>query len=129
MNTSLQLSSAESPGDLARLRAWVAERGAAAVITLERHLARPRYRPAFTRIAERDGQLAGYALIGHQRLRLGMATVEAGHIAALDGGGTEDAPSVFAALLGDCLRVLVEEGLALATLHGSVADYGAFGFA
>ena len=60
MNPSLQLSSAETPGDLIRLRAWLASRGAAALGTLDRHLARPRYRPAFTRIAEHDGQLAGY---------------------------------------------------------------------
>lgn len=129
MNTSLHISSADTPGDLTRLRAWVAARGDTAIGTLERHLERPRYRPAFTRIAERDGQLAGYALIGHQRLRLGAATLEAGNIAALDVGSTQDDPSVFAALLGDCLRVLVEEGLALATLHGSVANYGSFGFA
>jgi hypothetical protein len=129
MNTGLQFSSAETPGDLDRLRAWVAARGAAGLVALERHLARPRYRPAFTRIAERDGQIVGYALLGHRRLRLGAATLEVGNIAAIDGGMAQDGSSVFAALLGDCLGVLVDEGLALATLHGSVADYSWFGFA
>jgi predicted acetyltransferase len=129
MHTTVRLSSADTPADLARLRAFVAARGVAALSALERRLARPRYRPAFTRIAERAGQLAGYALIGHQRLRLGAATLEAGRIAALDLMPAEHDPSEFAALLGDCLRVLAEEGLPLATLHGSVADYGSFGFA
>jgi hypothetical protein len=128
MNTT-SLFSAETPGDLARLRTFVAARGVAAQITLERHLARPRYRPAFTRIAERAGQIAGYALIGHQRLRLGAATLETGRIAAIELAADEYDPSELAALLGDCLRVLVEEGLPLATLHGSVTDYGSFGFA
>jgi hypothetical protein len=129
MNPMLRISSADMPADLARLRAIVAERGPAAVGRLERHLARPRYRPAFTRIADQDGYIAGYALIGHQRLRLGAATLEAGRIAAIELTTAEQDPSQFTALLGDCLRVLAEEGLPLAMLHGSVADYGSFGFA
>ena len=129
MNTALQIFSAETPDDLARLRAFVAAHGATAVRTLERHLARPRYRPALTRITERAGQITGCALIGHERLRLGAATLEAGRIVTHAAGLIEDDPHMLAALLGDCLRVLVEEGLPLATLHGSVADYGAFGFA
>src|SRR5215216_8003545 len=118
MSTHLLVSSATTPADLDRLRMFVAMRNAAALSILERHLARPRYRPALTRIAERDGQIAGYALIGHVRLRLGAATLEAGRIAALDVGSAQDDPDRFVALLGDCLRVLMEEGLPLATLHG-----------
>jgi len=129
MSSTLRIISAGTPDDLARLRAFVTTRDAKALSELERHLARPRYRPTFTRIAERAGQVTGYALIGHERLRLGVAALDAGRIAALDIGSTPDDPSVFAVLLGDCLRVLVEEGLALATLHGPVADYGSFGFA
>ncbi|MEO7912604.1 MAG: sterol carrier protein domain-containing protein [Roseiflexaceae bacterium] len=129
IDATLRISSADTPADLARLRAFVAARSAAAMGALERHLAHPRYRPAFTRIAERAGQIAGYALLDHQRLRLGAATLEAGRIAAIELTPVEQEPSQFAALLGDCLRVLVEEGLVLATLHGSVADYGSFGFA
>jgi predicted acetyltransferase len=129
MHTTMLLSSADRPADLARLRAFVATRGAALLSALEQHLARPRYRPAFTRIAERAGRIAGYALIDHQRLRLGTATLEAGRIAAIELEPAEHDPHAFAGLLGDCLRVLAEEGLPLATLHGSVADYGSFGFA
>ena len=129
MHSDLSFTGAATAGSLARLRAFAAARGVAAVSALERHLARPRYRPAFTRIAERAGQIAGYALLGHERLRLGAATLEAGQLATLEVGRAQDDPSVFAALLGDCLGVLAEEGLPLALLHGSAADYGPFGFA
>src|SRR6266508_2045236 len=57
MHMTMLRSSASTPADLARLRAFVAARGAAALSILDRHLARPRYRPAFTRIAERAGQI------------------------------------------------------------------------
>jgi hypothetical protein len=57
MNSMLRISSADTPADLARLRAFVTVGGAADLSALERHLARPRYRPAFTRIAERAGSL------------------------------------------------------------------------
>ena len=129
MNTTLRISSADTPSDLARLRAFVAAGGAADLSALERHLARPRYRPAFTRLAERAGRFVGYALIGHERLRLGAATLEAGRIAALELPPTEHDSRVFAALLGDCLRVLVEEQLPLALVCGPTETYAPFGFA
>ncbi len=129
MHMTMLRSSASTPADLARLRAFVAARGAAALSILDRHLARPRYRPAFTRIAERAGQIAGYALIGHERLRLGTATLEAGRIAAIELAPDEHDPSELAALLGDCLRVLVEEQLPLALLCRPIEVYAPFGFA
>src|SRR4051812_46174929 len=129
MPTTLQIANPETPDDLSHLHALAAAQGAVSLSTLERHLARPRYRPAFTRIAKRAGQIAGYALIGHQRLRLGAATLEAGRIDALDVALAQDDPSVFAALLGDCLRVLVEEGLPLVLLWGPTETYAPFGFA
>src|SRR4051812_16827935 len=129
MQTTLVISSADTPADHARLRAFVAARGAADLSVLERHLARPRYRPAFTRIAKRAGQIAGYALIGHERLRLGAATLEAGQIPALELTPAEHDPSEFAALLGDCLRVLAEEQLPLALVCRPAATYIPFGFA
>jgi hypothetical protein len=125
MDSDLRIIGAGAAGGLERLRMFAAARGAAAL--LEQHLVQPRYRPAFTRIAERAGRIAGYALLGHERLRLGAATLECGRIAALD--PTQDDPGAFIALLGDCLRALAEEGLPLALLDGSPADYGAFGFA
>jgi hypothetical protein len=128
MHNDLTLTGADTPASLARLRAFVAARGAAATAELERHLARPRHRPAFTRIAERAGTIAGYALLAHERLRLGAATLEAGCVAALHTSHAEE-PMVFAALLGDCLGVLAEEALPLALLRGSLADYGPFGLA
>jgi hypothetical protein len=129
LDTSLRISSPGSPDDLARLRAWMAPSGTAAEGILEQHMARPRYRPSFTRIAERGGQIAGYALIGHQRLRLGAARLEAGRITALDAGSSQDDPNLFAALLGDCLRVLVEEGLPLLLVRGPTEAYAPFGLA
>src|SRR5215217_5709766 len=98
MDTTMLLASADTPAELARLRALAAARGAAALDVLEQHLTRPRYRPGFTRIATRAGQIAGYALIAHERLRLGAATLEAGRITALDVALAQDDPSVFAAL-------------------------------
>jgi hypothetical protein len=127
MDSDLRIIGAVTPDDLERLRAFVAARGPAA--GLERHLAQPRYRPALTRIAERAGQVAGYALLGHERMQLGAATLEAGRVAALDAGLGEHDPALLAALLGDCLGVLVDEGLPLALLRGAIADYGPFGFA
>jgi predicted acetyltransferase len=129
MNPRLRIFSADTPADLTRLRAFVAARGAAALSVLERHLVRPRYQPAWTRIAERAGQIAGYALIGHERLRLGTATLEAGRIAALELSPADHDPHEFAALLGDCLRVLIGAGLPLALVRGSAATYTPFGFA
>src|SRR5215207_149870 len=104
MNTTLHVASADTPADIDRLRTFVAARGDKPLRELERHLARPRYRPAFTRIAEHGGRVAGYALIGHQRLRVGAATLEAGHVAGLDAALEQGEPIIFAALLGDCLR-------------------------
>src|SRR5690242_14578930 len=111
MDSPVRISGAEASDDLARLRVWVAARGAAALRALEQHLAHPRYRPAWTRIAERDGQIVGYALIDHRRLRLGAATLETGRIAAIDAAPAQNDPDLLAALLGDCLRMLIEEGL------------------
>jgi hypothetical protein len=129
MNSALRISSAETSDDLANLRVWAASRGAASA-ALERHLARPRYRPALTRIVTRAGEIVGYVLMSHKRLRLGAATLETGRITALDlDGPAQDNPDVFTPLLGDCLRVLVEEQLPLALVSGAAEAFARFGFA
>jgi len=115
---------AETPGDLDRLRGYATAQG----LDLERHLAQPRYRPALTRVVEQAGTLAGCALLGHRRLRLGAALFEIGAIEVLhvrDPGDSE----VFDALLGDCLGALMDQGLPIVALHGSCAEYAPFGFA
>jgi hypothetical protein len=117
---------APSGDDLVRLRAFLAAHDKQAPHDLDRHLARPRYRPALTRVAERGGALVGCALLSHRRLRLGAATLEIGEIARID--ATDDGTG-FAALLGDCLGALLAEGLPLAIVHGDMAVYGPFGFA
>src|SRR5262245_24518142 len=124
MYSNLILRAAQTADDLDRLRTFLAGRGADASRDLDRHLAGPRYRPALTRIAERDGALVGCALIGHRRLRLGAALLEVGAIQRIDAPG--DAESL-AALLGDCLGALVDEGLPLATIRGATNIYMPFG--
>jgi predicted N-acetyltransferase YhbS len=124
MQSDLIVRAAATPGDLARLRTIAAAQGAARAV--ERHLAGPRYHPALTRIAERDGAIAGYALIGHRRLRLGAALLEAGAIERIDMPGD---PAGVAALLGDCLGALIENGLPLALIQGDPSTYTPFGFA
>ncbi|MFL5803985.1 MAG: hypothetical protein ACJ8CR_19850 [Roseiflexaceae bacterium] len=124
MHTNTIVRAAATAGDLARLRAFAAAQGASR--SVERHLAEPRYHPALTRIAERDGAITGYALISHQRLRRGAALLEAGVIERLD--APSDAES-FAALLGDCLGALIDNGLSLALVRGAPVIYTPFGFA
>src|SRR5687767_8581392 len=60
MQSNPTARAAEMPDDLSRLRAFLAERDAAPYV-LDRHLGGPRYRPALTRIAERDGTTGGCA--------------------------------------------------------------------
>jgi hypothetical protein len=129
MSAEVSISSAATSEDLARLRADVAACGQSAARALDRHLARPRYRPAFTRVAQRAGQLAGYALIGHERLALGAAVLEAGRIEALASLPDLDDQDIFQALLGDCLRIMVEEQLPLALVRGRSQTFEPFGFA
>jgi hypothetical protein len=117
---------ADMPADLERLRSFLAQQGQPAPRDLDRHLARPRYRPALTRIAERDGAIVGLALLAHRRLKQGAATLEIGTITHLY---TPDDGEDFTALLGDCLGALLAEGMPLATIQGDMASYGAFGFA
>jgi hypothetical protein len=117
---------ADTPADLERLRSFLAPQGQPALRDLDRHLARPRYRSALTRIAERDGAIVGCALLAHRRLKLGAATLEIGAISRIV---TQDEEADFTALLGDCLGALLAEGLALAIVQGDMAVYGAYGFA
>jgi predicted N-acetyltransferase YhbS len=126
----VNLHAAETEEDIARMRAFIsAEQGQAAVRALDRQLERPRYRSAFTRVAERGGQLAGYALIGHERRRLGATTLEAGQLAAVYVRPAQRQQGIFEALIGDCLGALLEHGLPLAFLRGRAEEYTPFGFA
>lgn len=119
----------EAPEELDRLRKFVAARGPAPAGVLSRHLARPRYRPSLTRVAERGGAIVGYALLGHARLRLGAATIETGQIEALTITPAGRAAGLFEPLIGDCLRTLVEEQLPLAMVAGPRELYEPLGFA
>jgi predicted N-acetyltransferase YhbS len=125
MPNELSMRAATTPEDLARLREFIGTRGAA-VGLLDQHLAGPRYRPALTRLAERDGMLAGCALLSHRRLQLSVATIDTGAIDFF--AAPDDEPSLIA-LLGDCLGALVDQGLPLAMLRGNTAAFAPFGFA
>lgn len=119
-----------TPEDRAHLRALiVAERDNRALRELELHLARPRYRPQFTLIAEQAETLIGYALIGHERRRLGAATIETGCIEQLYTSPAQPTQAVLEALMGGCLSTLLDNGLPLATLRGPAEQIASFGFA
>ncbi|GAB4210260.1 MAG: hypothetical protein OHK0022_42990 [Roseiflexaceae bacterium] len=125
MDDGLTLREA-APEDLVLLRAWTeSSAGPQAAAELARHLARPRYRPGFTLLAERAGRVAGFALLAHERLGLGQATLEIGRLAALV--APDDV--LLEGLLGEALRVLSEQGLPFVTLHGQATRFEAFGFA
>lgn len=118
---------AAEPADHERLLAAAAARGGAASERLVAHLLRPRYRPALTRLAEQGGAVVGALLLGHQRLRLGAATLDAGAIEDywLDLPGDEP----LMGLLGDCLGALVAEQLPMLLLHGAPAGLAGLGCA
>jgi len=121
---------AATPDDRVRLRAFVAaERDDRALRALERHLARPRYRPQFTRIAEHADALVGYALIGHERQRLGAATLETGCIEQLYTSPAQPNQAVLEALMGGCLSALLDNRLPLAMLRAPAELIASFGFA
>ncbi|MFN8503194.1 sterol carrier protein domain-containing protein [Kouleothrix sp.] len=120
----LMFRSAAMPGDAQRLRALAGALGMQPA--LDRHLRAPRYRPGLTRLAERAGALVGAALLSHRRLQLGAASLDAGALVWLPPPGGAEA---LAAQLGDCLGVLVDEGLPLVLLEGDAAALAPFGCA
>ncbi len=126
MSLALELRAA-TPANAEPLRAFAAAQGDAALAALERHWQQPRGRPALTRLALRGEAIAGYALLAHRRLRVGIATVEAGAIDALVAPGLPT--DAWEMLLGDCLGVLFEEGLPLALWSGAAAELATYGFA
>ncbi len=129
MQHHLAVRAVDSPADVNRLRAWLQnEAGDAATHELEQHLVRPRSQPGFTLLAEQaDGMIVGAALLRHERLRLGAATLEAG-VLALHGVAMHHAAGV-AAVLDAALHVLHEQDLPLLILHEAAAQFGAFGLA
>lgn len=130
MPDNLILRAAATADDLANLRAFVlAEQGEGPALALDRHLARPRYRPDFTRVAVYASTIVGYALIGHERLRLGTVMIEAGRLEHVYVRPDRRGQGLFRALIGECLGMLVEQRLPIATLRGPRTLFTAFGFA
>ena len=125
MSDDLVLRHAETAEDLERIRAIAGE----ADPILARHLARPRYQPAFTRLAERAGHLVGYLLVAHRRQRLGSAVLEVGAVEYAYVLPEQRRRGVFGELLGDALGMMYEQGLAIVTLHTQPARGASLGFA
>jgi predicted N-acetyltransferase YhbS len=129
MPGEVNLRAMETADDLVRLRAFVvAEGGAVAERILDRHLARPRYQADFTHLAEQSGALIGYALIGHERRRLGAAALDASVLENIYVQPHRRRQGVFRSLMGNCLRTLAIAELPLVTLHGPQALFAPFGF-
>ncbi len=125
MDDGLTLREA-TPEDLASLRAWIeTSAGPQGAAGLARHLSRPRHQPGFTLLAERHGTPLGYALLAHERLGLGAATLEVGRLAEL----VAPDEALEEALLGEALRALSEQGLPFVTLRGPAARFEPFGCA
>jgi predicted acetyltransferase len=129
MHYHLAVRAVDLPDDIDQLRTWLQnEAGDAATHALDQHLARPRARPGFTLLAAQpDGAIAGAAFLRHERLRLGAAVLETGMLALYGAAGRHAAG--IAALLDAALQVLHEQGLPLLLLHGTVTQFGSFGFA
>jgi GNAT superfamily N-acetyltransferase len=130
MSANTDIRPADRPGDTARLRAFIGgELSEERARGFDAHLARPRYRPAFTLLAERGGEIAGYALLGHERRRLGAATLEAGRLEHVFVRPADRRQGMFTALMGAALRALYDEGLPFALLCAPLALAASFGFA
>ncbi|MCG8351487.1 MAG: GNAT family N-acetyltransferase [Chloroflexales bacterium] len=117
-------------GEQQRLAEFIhARQGEDAARLFASHLAQARYRSAFTRAAFANNALIGYALIRHERRRLGVATLEVGWLDDIYIPPDWRGRGAFRALLGDYLGVLVEHDFPFAMLHGPVKLYAPFGFA
>lgn len=125
MEASLNLREA-NPTDQAALQALIEQHPDQADSTLlDRHLRHPRYRPALTLLATRGGRPIGCALLAHERLRLGAATLQIGRVQALLAPDTD----LREALLGAALGTLVEQELPFVLLRGTRADLEPLGLA
>ncbi len=116
--------------DIPRLRAtMVQECSPEAGRILDAHLVRPRYQPGFTWIAEREGEIAGWILFAHQRLRIGNAIIDIGRLEHAYVWSDYEDLSTFEALIGACMGNMIDNGMTLATLDSSEAIFPASGFA
>jgi len=111
--------------DYAALQAFVTQTVGSTSL-LEQHWSRARYRSDFTIIVLHDGEIVGCALLGHIRLRIGAATLEAGIV---DLFATTDQGDLATALIGAMLSVLRDADLPLALITGDPATFEPFGFA
>jgi predicted N-acetyltransferase YhbS len=125
-----QINAASSHEDaLTAIRSIAAERGPEASNCVERHLRQARYRPELTYAMWAGSELAGYALIDHRRLRVGVATVDTGMLADLYVRPPWREQGIFESLVGAYLGILYEQDLPLALVAGPAALFGPYGFA
>lgn len=122
MPGTVLVRAADQPGDVERLRAFIEGNLAGeAIARLDQHLAHPRYRPAFTQVAEHGGGITGYALLAHERRRAGVASVDAAVLEDVYVSPERRGTGVLRALLYACLSMLVDQQLPL--LFGDVPGW------
>jgi GNAT superfamily N-acetyltransferase len=130
MSVDIVIRAVATPDEQQRLAEFIhAGQGDDAARLFASHLAQARYRSAFTRAAFANNELIGYALIRHERRRLGVATLEVGWLDDIYVHPDWRGQDVFLALLGDYFGILVEHDFPFAMLHGPVKLYAPFGFA
>lgn len=125
----LTVRAVETPADLALLEAFdSAAQPDRAARALELHRRRPRYRDGFIQMALIDGSVVGYALLAHERRRLGAVALDVGVVEHAQ-ATHERSHEVLQALVGVTLAVCLEEDLPVALLHGPPSLYASYGFA
>lgn len=108
---------------LAALRSNAADQPDESVaLRLEAHLRQPRYRNELTRVAMVDGDIAGYVLVDHRRVRIGAAMIDAGVLADVFVTLRWRESALFEHIVGAYLGTLYEQGLPLALVGDRPQD-------
>lgn len=115
--TDITICKLGEASDIAHLHTYAATWGAPALHALTHHLRHPRYHPELTRIATQRGAIVGYALLSHERRRLGTTILEAGRLDHIIANPHDD--TLRDALIGDAIGTFFDLGFPLALLHNT----------
>ena len=113
---------------LAAAHAFIGAQATDGAAIIARHIGQPRYQPTFTQLARQNGRVVGAALLGHQRMRLGAATLDVGAASLFVDQGC-DLTDAHTSLIGSMLGVFQDSALPFAVLHDTPALFAPFGFA